>query len=87
MPSQINWLSLLREIPGGSNGKTKLKELKCRRKNIQDAMTWLIKYSPGFEQQAHENDEYYYNFPVDGYIETPTITNDEIGDIIEVIIN
>lgn len=50
MPSQINWLSLLREIPGGSNGKTKLKELKCRRKNIQDAMTWLIKYSPGFEQ-------------------------------------
>ena len=64
----INWLALCREIPKG-NGDYKVKEFRCRRENVKNALAFCIRYHAPYEKIKTQTREVWDEIPVDGYID------------------
>jgi hypothetical protein len=77
----------MKECPIQSQpGMVKIKELKCHRNKVEEALKWLIENSPGYEDVIID-EEALNQLPEDGFID-PHVLDDggleaELGDLVD----
>ena len=80
--NSINWIYICRQIPNSQDGSIKIRELRCSRVRMRNALDYLLKNTAGYELILSQTDNIWNEYPEDGYISPNYLVdnNNEIGN-------